>query len=179
MRKTYQLTSGLGLAPGAEPSAKALLTPSSLLLRSTLLLTWNFADFADLPSWSLVQTAADHQRLCRSDYRQGGSIIQIGLGLSLHCPLLLLVWARLLPWKPYQGFQVTFTPAWDLFLWSGRCGGFLRVWNIEIGLTTSSQFNEEAPACLCKRRSRENVFSSYYNLCWKVVRISQIGLENI
>ena len=104
MRKTYQLTSGLGLAPGAEPSAKALLTPSSLLLRSTLLLTWNFAD---LPSWSLVQTAADHQRLCRSDYRQGGSIIQIGLGLSLHCPLLFLVWARLLLWKPYQGFQVT------------------------------------------------------------------------
>ena len=102
MRKTYQLTSGLGLAPGAVPSAKALLTPSSILLRSTLLLT-----FADLPSWSLVQTAADRQRLCRSGYRQGGSIIQIGLGLSLHCPLLLLVWARLLPWKPYQGFQVT------------------------------------------------------------------------
>ena len=106
-QETYRLTSGWGLAAGAVPPAKALLTPSLLLLRSNLLLTWNFADFADLPSWSLVQTAADRQRLCRSDYRQGGSIIQIGLGLSLHCPLLLLVWARLLPWKPYQGFQVT------------------------------------------------------------------------
>ena len=59
--------------------------------------------------WSafLVTCADCHQRLCRSDYRQGGSIIQIGLGLSLHCPLLFLVWARLLLWKPYQGFQVT------------------------------------------------------------------------
>ena len=100
-------------------------------------------------------------------------------GIVLALPIASTCLSAPSPVETLPRFQVTFTPAWDLFLWSGRCGGFLRVWNIEIGLTTSSQFNEEAPACLCKRRSRENVFSSYYNLCWKVVRFSQIGLENI
>ena len=138
MRKTYQLTSGLGLAPGAEPSAKALLTPSSILLRSTLLLTWNFADFAHLPSWSLVQTAADHQRLWQSGYRQGGSIIQIGLGLSLHCPLLLLVWARLLLWKPYQGFKLP-SPQPETYF------SKLKVWRFFEGLKYWNRFEDFFP----------------------------------
>ena len=65
--------------------------------------------FADLPSWSLVQTIADHQRLgLRGGYnRCDGSIIQIGLGLLPYCPLLSFSEVGflffLLPPKPNQG----------------------------------------------------------------------------
>ena len=85
-------------------------------------------------------------------------------GIVLALPIASTCLSAPSPVETLPRFSSYLHPSLRLISPSWRCGGFLRVWNIEIGLRTSSQFNEEAPACLCKRRSRENVFSSYKNL---------------